>query len=174
MKIAGYPLAEFMERVALKFSKNVPSSEVFPSTDVKLRAGESPNGQIIEFMIVVQMNRSEAKKWLLFKDEKEEAEEEEHPRPIFVSAAHVANGYYILTSMMEMSIVRIKFHTKGEALAYAEHHRLRGYKETHLFQDQANDPWFEGELGKKPTYENGLLWKIPEGVSFQHKTMPSA
>lgn len=156
-KIAGVETSKFIDAVGRKFKEKLPHIGIFPSSNVKVAAGNSPDGKISQAQVLITMDSTEMVKYLGLCLGKDSKQSEMMPKILMIGNERIKDGLFLIHSSLEGRMIKIKFGTIPEAKSYMNHFDIKHYSIVRTKMSVSEDLWFSGD------FENSY----PEKVGYR-------
>lgn len=145
MKIGNtWEIPDCNKKIMDLISGVLPDPSLFPDTKISLfirditLAGKKDGiewavqfTQPVEEFSLLVMNSSEIK-------------HEKRDSILIIGDERIPNGLYLLYSRLWESILKVKFHTKEEALLYASMYKIKHFQPFHMTKSFSSYPWYDG------------------------------
>jgi len=151
-KIAGsWPIERCNAQIGQWLTPILPDNSNFPDTYITFHVADTRRERqpTITFAVEIECTPEEFSR-LVMKGEK--PKERDTDKLLLIGDEIVPGGLYVLYTVLESQMIRLKFATEAEALAYKNYYRLGQYEPIMLTKTFGGDEWFDGEFKDPDNY----------------------
>jgi hypothetical protein len=140
-KVGPFTIEDANNKIGEFFSQILPPQHELPGTRIKLHISESQAG----IKWAVELDQPVKEFDLLVMKQGVETDNKQG-KLLIIGDEFMPNGLFILYSSFEGNMIKLKFSTEEEALAYKNHFELPQYSPEKITRAIAGDMWFDGSF----------------------------